>query len=284
MNTIAFNRPDGKKLNIEIIKYRSDDENRDTPPDRHRYEFHAIFFIQSGSSKREIDFEDYEIQKGQVMIIPKGSTHWEKANHTYSGYVILFNESFFSEVQTQLLNALLLYAMALRKLLIPIDSKDMPVIEQYFELLYNEQADADNQNQTFILQNLMLALINKLEGIVQKLPEENSFINVRRPFQRFIELVEKHYHLQHQLDFYTSSLQLTTRKLNEVVKKLTGLTAHNFLIDRIIIEAKRELCFKEKSIKEIAFDLGYESPYYFSRIFKKRVGLNPEQFRSQFAE
>ena len=42
--------------------------------------------------------------------------------------------------------------------------------------------------------------------------------------------------------------------------------------------------FTDSSIKEIAFDLGYDNPYYFSRIFKKRTQMNPEEFRKAFAE
>ena len=120
--------------------------------------------------------------------------------------------------------------------------------------------------------------------MIQTLPDKNSFLAIRRPFQRFIKLVEHNYQQQNSLAYYTSELQITPRKLNEITKKLTGKTASNFLIDRIIMEAKRELCFGEKSIKEIAFGLGYESPYYFSRMFKKRTGVSPEHFRAEFAE
>ena len=284
MKVVEFKRPDGKGLNIEIIKYHAGDASRNASPDRHRHEFHSIFFIQSGQSVQEIDFEDFEISADQVMIIPKGSVHWEKEQRNLSGYVILFNEDFFSEIQSQLLNGFLQYAIALRKLLIPIEASLVDNIETYFVLLDQEQRGPENQNQTFILQNLMLALLNKLEGFIQHLPDIQSFISYRSPFQRFITLVEKHY-TQHQgIDFYTQSLQISPRKLNEILKQLTGHTAANFLIERIIMEAKRELCFSEKSVKEIAHQLGYDSQYYFSRLFKKRTQLSPEKFRALFAE
>ncbi|NRB52584.1 MAG: helix-turn-helix domain-containing protein [Saprospiraceae bacterium] len=284
MKLVEFKRPDGKGLNIEIIKYQTDDRSRTTSSDRHRHEFHSIFFIQSGESIQEIDFQEFAIAANQVMIIPKGSVHWEKEQRGLSGYVILFNEDFFSEIQSQLLNGFLQYAIALRKLLIPVDSSMAGNIEAYFKLLDQEQEGPENQNQTFILQNLMLALLNKLEGLIQHLPDIQSFISSRSPFQRFTALVEKHYTQHKSIEFYTNSLQITPRKLNEILKQLTGHTATNFLIERIIMEAKRELCFSEKSVKEIAHQLGYESQYYFSRLFKKRTQLSPEKFRALFAE
>ena len=51
-----------------------------------------------------------------------------------------------------------------------------------------------------------------------------------------------------------------------------------------ILDAKRELCYYNKSVKEIAFELGYDNQYYFSRIFKKRTTFSPEEFRKQFAQ
>ena len=284
MKTVQFHRPDGKKLNIEIIRYSPEDLSRNKTPDRHRHAFHSVFFIIKGESRQEIDFQDYELTQNQVMLIPKGAIHWEKEIKGLSGYTILFKDDFFSTPQQQLLYGLLQYAVALGKLLIPINKEDLAAVKLYFELLMEEQNSFENQNHTFILQNLMLALLNKLEGLIQKLPHTNSFISYRQPFQRFIQLVDSTYMQQNKLDFYASELNITQRKLNEIVKKVTGQTATNFIIDRIMLEAKRELCFSEKSVKEIAFELGYESQYYFSRIFKKRMGKSPDEFRLDYAE
>ncbi|MEL7122724.1 MAG: AraC family transcriptional regulator [Bacteroidota bacterium] len=284
MKIVEFQRPDGKPLKIEIIKYQADDFSRNTTPDRHRHNFHSIFFVLNGYNKQEIDFSQYEIAKNQVMIIPKGAIHWEMEQKDYLGFVILFTDDFFSIHQKLLLHGFLQYAIALRKILINVEDEMASQVKQYFEILLLEQENTNNQNQTFLLQNLMLALLNKLEGMILNLPEIHSFLYTRKPFQRFIELVEENYNKQERLDFYTAQLNVTDKKLNEITKKNTGQTATNFIIDRIILEAKRELCFSEKTVKEIAFSLGYDSQYYFSRIFKKRTNMSPEQFRTLHAE
>ncbi|MEL6252706.1 MAG: helix-turn-helix domain-containing protein [Bacteroidota bacterium] len=284
MKNVDFYRPDGKKLNIEIIKYEPDDLSRNKTPDRHRHNFHSIFFILRGKSFQEVEFQDFELTENQILLIPQGSIHWEKEIENLSGYVILFKDEFFTKLQRQLLYGLLHYASALRKLLIPLGQEDRDTIKLYFDLLMKEQEQDENQNQTFILQNLMLALLNRIEGVIQNLPEINSFLIYRGPFQRFIELVDETYTDHNSLDFYASELNMTQRKLNEAVKRLTGQTASNYIIDKIMLEAKRDLCFSRQSIKEIAFKLGYESQYYFSRIFKNRTGMSPEQFRILYAE
>jgi len=285
MKTVQFKRPDGKKMNIEIIKYHPNDLSRNKTPNRHRHDFHSIFLVLGGSSFQEIDFVDYELTKNQIMLIPKGAIHWEKEIKGLYGYTILFNDEFFSGPQNELLHGLLHYAIALRKLLIPLDEVETNQIELYLQLLLQEQEASENQNKTFILQNLMLALLNKLESLIQHMHEStSSFLKYRRPFQRFISSLNASYTDQNSLDHYAAELNITKRKLNEVVKEMTGQTANSFIIERVLLEAKRELCFGEKSIKEIALKLGYENQYYFSRIFKNKVGLGPEKFRAQFAE
>jgi AraC-like DNA-binding protein len=281
---VEFQRPDGKNLNIEVIQYQSDNFVRQKREEIHRHNFHSIFYIQNGYSVQEIDFEHYEINAHQIVIIPKGATHWEQEAKNIKGYAILFTDDFFSIVQKELLNGFLQYAIALRKLILPVPNEQVKNIEYYFELLNEEQQFENNQNQTFILQNLMLALLNKLEGLMPNTAQMNDFISKRRPFQKFIALVEDYHLQQKHLDFYTAQLQLTQRQLNKILKETIGQTASQFLIDRIITSAKRELCFGDKTIKEIAYDLGYDNQYYFSRIFKKRTNLSPEQFRNQFAE
>ena len=284
MKTVEFNRPDRQHLNIEIIRYTPDDASRNATSGRHRHNFHSIFFILEGQSKQEVDFEPYQLEPGTVMIIPKGSVHWEQGANQLGGYVILFSDDFFSELQKGLFVGFVHHLTALGKLMIPLSADQQNNLETYFELLRQEQNSPSHQNHTFLLQNLMLALLNKLEGIVQNLPEVHSFISTRQLFQQFAVLVEAHFRQQNTLDFYTSELHVTSRKLNEVVKKVTGQTASAFIIDRILIEARRELCFTNQSIKEVAIALGYENQYYFSRLFKSKTGQSPEQFRKAFAQ
>ncbi len=283
MKTVEFKRPDGKALQMEVIKYNAHEPSRNKTPDRHRHNFHSIFFIQEGISEQEVDFEAYALQANQIMLIPQDAVHWEKETHHLKGYVVLFKAEFFSFAQKVLLDGLMQYAVAMRKLLLTIPTDRRSNIEMYFELLYQEQFFEDNQNQTFILQNIFLALLNKLEGLLQT-KNIHSFITHRQVFQQFITLIEENYKTQKPLDFYINELQTTRRSLNKILKELIGKTAQDLIIERIILDAKRELCYYNKSVKEIAFELGYDNQYYFSRIFKKRTTFSPEEFRKQFAQ
>ncbi len=78
-----------------------------------------------------------------------------------------------------------------------------------------------------------------------------------------------------------SELHLSPNYFGDLVKKETGKSAQEYILQRIMEQAKDLLIQSEKSIKEIAFSLGYQYPQYFSRAFKKATGLTPNNYRNR---
>ena len=102
-------------------------------------------------------------------------------------------------------------------------------------------------------------------------------------FQEFVALLDKNYTKQKDVSFYATQLKCTAKKLSQTLTEITGKSTNEIIIDTILLEAKRKLCYSNLSIKEIAFELGYENQFYFSRIFKAKEKQNPEEFSKQFA-
>jgi len=65
----------------------------------------------------------------------------------------------------------------------------------------------------------------------------------------------------------------------KMFKKYTGVAPHQYYLELKIMRAKELLLSTDKSIKEISFELGFQSIHYFSRLFKKKVGINPTELR-----
>jgi AraC-like DNA-binding protein len=78
-----------------------------------------------------------------------------------------------------------------------------------------------------------------------------------------------------------SQLHLSPKYLSDLLKQETGKTALELIHLYVISQAKNMLVAGERSISEIAYQLGFENPPYFSRLFKKEVGMSPKEFKNQ---
>jgi AraC-like DNA-binding protein len=97
--------------------------------------------------------------------------------------------------------------------------------------------------------------------------------------QQFNALVEQRFRQVHQVQEYASLMAMSPSLLNKHVKNITGFTAGEVILDRLMLQAKRYLIYTDLSNKEIAYQLNYQDPSYFSRIFKRKTGKSPSDFR-----
>ena len=98
-------------------------------------------------------------------------------------------------------------------------------------------------------------------------------------FDRFQDMIENNYIEFAYADLFADVLQISQKRLNLVVKQITGKTACQLVEEKIVSEAIKLLIESEKPIQEIAWFLGYEDQYYFSRMFKKQIGVAPNHYR-----
>lgn len=77
-------------------------------------------------------------------------------------------------------------------------------------------------------------------------------------------------------------LQVSYAWLRKMFKLYTGLAPQQYLIQLKIDKAKTLLSNPGKSVKEVAYELNFDSPFYFSKLFKEKVGLSPEQYKKKF--
>src|SRR5262249_11726240 len=94
------------------------------------------------------------------------------------------------------------------------------------------------------------------------------------------KLVEEHFQKERQLAFYADKLAMTVDRLNDHVRRATGVTAGHLVRQRVLTEAKRQLVFTSQPIHEIAYDLAFSDPSHFARFFRKQTGTTPHEFRA----
>lgn len=97
--------------------------------------------------------------------------------------------------------------------------------------------------------------------------------------RRLIDAIEQHFHYKHRPSDYAKLLNVTVKTLNRTAKQQLAKTVSDMIAERIITQAKHELYLNDKSIKQLAFDLGFHDVAYFSRVFKVQTGVSPDVYR-----
>lgn len=112
-----------------------------------------------------------------------------------------------------------------------------------------QQIDAGSSKQQFVIQNLK-------------------------------DAIEDNFRSKHSASDYAELLNQTPASLARITKNHFNKTLSDLITERIIIEAKRELYLTDKTVKEIAYELGYDDEYYFSRLFKIKTDISPQIYRN----
>jgi len=92
-------------------------------------------------------------------------------------------------------------------------------------------------------------------------------------------LVEQNYKTLHAVTDYANRLGLSPKSLTKHFQKIGTTTPSDFIKNRITLEAKRQLIYTDDSVKQIAYDLGFNDSAYFTRFFKKATEKSPLQFK-----
>lgn len=100
-------------------------------------------------------------------------------------------------------------------------------------------------------------------------------------FKDFSTLVEFNFTKLHSVTDYAERLGVSPKSITKHFQKIGTQKPSDFIKNRIILEAKRKLIYSDASVKEIAFDLGFNDPAYFTRFFTKATSFSPLNFKKQ---
>jgi len=112
--------------------------------------------------------------------------------------------------------------------------------------------------------NVNLSIVDKLESSL------NTYFKTGRAKELGIPSVSH----------FAEELHLSSNYFGDLIKKETGINANEYIQSKIIEEAKTKIFDPENSVSEIAYELGFKHPQHFSRMFKRRVGFSPSEYRA----
>ncbi len=260
--------------------YDSFDGQVDAP---HRHDYYTILLIEKASGSHIVDFKSFELFDHCLFFIHPGQVHQFVASTRPQGWVINFSQLFLVQnaIPDRLVNDVYLFNKYGEAPPLPVTEKDFQhykdlirQIEQYSQL------DPNYKNAALgaLLKLVLIQSNNHCDLQQEKNPQTVETGN--HLLRQFKTLIDLNYKELHKVNDYAELLSVTSDYLNKSVKAITGKSAKEFILDRILVEAKRVLLFTEITNKELAFELGFEEPSHFSNFFKKYTNTSPLDFRN----
>ncbi|MCO5247524.1 MAG: helix-turn-helix transcriptional regulator [Chitinophagales bacterium] len=242
----------------------------------HRHDAHFFVLQEKGVSLTEIDFEDHLIETPTVLYQAPNQVHRALKVENIELLMLIINDENINANYLKLLQSI-----APTK---PIQllRSDLEAMENLFLsclYLYQRKEDKLFSSQLRDGCNALIALTISLYMRQSKATKTSSRFEIIE--KSFTELLEQKFVSLKRPSDYANLLNISTSYLNECIKNVTGFSVTHRIKQRNILEAKRLLYHTNKSVKEIASELGYKDYPYFSRLFTKEVGTTAQTFRNK---
>lgn len=255
---------------------------QETASSPHRHDHYTCFFVEEGTINLGIDFNEVRVTGPSLLISYPGQMHHHlhtRENEDSAGWVLAFDPKFIhktasASIEESFSNIILIHC----------DGEQKQWFSSLFELISAEVKQGDSSLNNPVIGHLVNGFFSKTAALFQLQEKEwiqehsSRSIEIVKTFKRLVR--EQFIQLKKPSE-YAEKMNISVSYLNDTVKSITGFSATNFIQQEIFREAQRLLCYTNKSIKEIAFQLGYEDYKYFIRLFSKTIGVSPSNFRKQ---
>ncbi|MNX30408.1 Arabinose operon regulatory protein [compost metagenome] len=228
-----------------------------------------------------IDKVKYQLTQNEIIFLTE--FHQIDYLEVESAKMLRFNQNFFCIINNdnEVGSKGLLFYGAMGIPVVSISENHLKSLETTWDILLAEM-DAKDNLQIDMLQSMLKRVLilcaRSLMSTTNYVKLENSQADIIREFNY---LVEGHFAKHHDVAFYASKLNKSPKTLSNLFAVFSERPPLSIIHDSIMIHARKQIAYTQLSIKEIAYDLGYEDLQSFSRFFKNKEGISPAQFREK---
>ena len=251
-------------VHCETIEARSSRYEWEITPHRHP-SLYQLLLVLDGSVDLMMNGHHTHLEKAVLLLFPPGTVHGFRFAPTTQGFVVTLSDGFAGALQAD---------EGLRTLLARPDVVDLvPDIAVRMRAICEQMLLAEGGGRAADL--LRRALAEALVRIAAELGASSSEQPSDELVDGFRRLVQRHLADQPDVQFFARSLSTTERTLSRRVRAALGMSPGQYLNERIAAEATRLLRFTNAGCKEVADELGFADPSYFSRFYARITGRRP---------
>jgi AraC family transcriptional activator of pobA len=246
--------------------------------------YFAIVWIHEGTGVIETDLSKTKYIENQIFTFNTYQAFALHSKRKTSASLLLFHANFFC-IETyhhQVGCNGVLFNSIYDNSKIDITGIDREELITIFNNIKNEIREEELASNELVFSYLKIFLIKLTRLKSENKVLENTEIPVIPDYLDELSiLINEYFKKEHQPSFYADKLNITVKTLSSSTKQYYQKTLSTLIQEKLILKAKWELLHTNTPIKSIAKHLGFKDEYYFSRFFKKHIGLSPKHFRQE---
>lgn len=230
----------------------------------------------------EFDFDDGVL----VVTAPKQVISIEKLEKIeLTGYKLIFHPDFIQGYPlAKKIHNYAFFSYSANKALF-LSDKEEEIVLNLFKSIEQECANnTDKFSQDVLIANIELLLVHIDRYYNRQFLTRKNISN--DTLSKMEEILNRYFEAEHTqlptVQYIADQLNLSPTYLSDLLKNLTGLTAQQHIHEKLIEKAKELLFTSNLSVSEIAYQLGFEFPQSFNKLFKKKTNLTPLEFKQSF--
>ncbi len=241
-----------------------------------------LVWIKQGHGRIEIDGKMNSLKENTVYCLTPGRMRQYNIEPGINGYYLSFTNEFIrlSDVYSKTAAWFDRYDLHAGFAPISITRETQFALETIVQKMKQEYINRF-EGRMELLKGLLNVFMIYLSRNVQVSPVENVSAGEMELVRKFMALIKRDYVNKKMVSDYANDLLVTPNHLNRLVKKITGFSASHHIQQLIMLEAKRQAMYPSLSMKEIAYNLGFDNLAHFSKFFKNNCGKNFTEFKKE---
>lgn len=242
----------------------------------HKLAFYYFVFMDEGTATYHADLDDITVSDSQMVCgFPNQvfNNAQKNKNNRYNNF------GFDENLLAHLPQPYPFLHNPLNSNLITFDPASKQRVKTIFSMLFQLVHSPEKENNTAIILAYLNILLFEFNKAYFQHADQEMISNTR--LSKYIEFklaVETHLTEQHDVHTIAEKLSTTPGRLYDIVKEFAGVSPKEWITNRLMQEAQRKLQYSSISAKELAYELGFNDPGYFSRLFKKSTGKTVSAF------
>jgi AraC family transcriptional activator of pobA len=245
-----------------------------------RLNYYSAILITGGAGRLTADFSEFSFTAGSLIFFAPYQPFMLQTPDTIEGVALHFHPDFFCihAHQKEVACHGVLFNNIYQSPILTLSPEETAAFLSTIDAMRTELLAPGLAQRELLVAYLKVFLIKatRLRTDQPTATTDNRKTHILRDLK---DAIENHYRTKHSAGDYSELLHIAPKALARIARTHFNKTLTSLISERIVIEAKRELYLTSKTVKEIAWLLGFEDEYYFSRFFKNNADVSPQLFR-----